>query len=326
MRALLVLSTFALAAATVWAQDEAPQEKAKAEKAAATAETLIDRLGHDDYAVREDATKKLIAMGAKAVPALEKALKSDDLEVRLRAGRALRAIRGDAARAGSDREPVDERGKRGPRRGQIFPGNGMGSQTQIEMTDGKVKVTVTETKDGKRTVKTYEGESLEELKKKHPELRDKLGTFRFRTLGRDRLDTDRFFKDFWDSDLRKEMQEMERLWERMRRARGNSLRGWRGGLVQPGQSILGARVSAPSPVLNAQLGLRGRGLVVQMVEKGSLADRLGLEKYDILLSLNDQAVKSPNEVLGLLRRMQAGAPLKARIMRAGETKDLTTTR
>ncbi|MHC4954531.1 MAG: HEAT repeat domain-containing protein, partial [Planctomycetota bacterium] len=59
----------------------------------ASPDKLIELLGHDEYNVREDATKKLIALGAAAIPALEKAVQDEDVEVRMRAGRALRSIR-----------------------------------------------------------------------------------------------------------------------------------------------------------------------------------------------------------------------------------------
>ena len=86
MRAALILLPLALGA-VVLAQDKA-QEKQQEEVV-----VLILKLGHEEYAVREAATAKLIELGEKAVPALEDALKSSDLEVRMRAGRALRAIR-----------------------------------------------------------------------------------------------------------------------------------------------------------------------------------------------------------------------------------------
>jgi WD40 repeat protein len=49
-------------------------------------------LGDDDFHVREAATVRLMLAGEPALPALHKALASDDLEVRLRAGRIVAAI------------------------------------------------------------------------------------------------------------------------------------------------------------------------------------------------------------------------------------------
>ncbi|MFP4056349.1 MAG: HEAT repeat domain-containing protein [Candidatus Brocadiia bacterium] len=55
---------------------------------------LIRQLGAKDYQAREEATRKLRAIGPAAVPALQEAAKADDPEVRMRAREALQGIRG----------------------------------------------------------------------------------------------------------------------------------------------------------------------------------------------------------------------------------------
>lgn len=54
---------------------------------------LIDRLGSDDFRVREEATRKLKALGEKALPQVEKAVQSADAEVRRRAQRIAAHLR-----------------------------------------------------------------------------------------------------------------------------------------------------------------------------------------------------------------------------------------
>lgn len=54
---------------------------------------LIQELSHDDYAVRSAATVKLIDVGARALPALEKAEKTGGAETAWRAADAARMIR-----------------------------------------------------------------------------------------------------------------------------------------------------------------------------------------------------------------------------------------
>ena len=54
-------------------------------------EALVEKLGHDEHAVRERATRHLIALGDEARPLVERAAKSHDPEVRLRARRILAA-------------------------------------------------------------------------------------------------------------------------------------------------------------------------------------------------------------------------------------------
>jgi hypothetical protein len=53
---------------------------------------LIQQLGHDSFAVREEATKRLAEIGRPAVPALREALRNKDAEVRQRAQRILEGI------------------------------------------------------------------------------------------------------------------------------------------------------------------------------------------------------------------------------------------
>src|SRR4051812_27529020 len=53
---------------------------------------LIEQLGDDDFGMREAATARLKRAGEPALPALHKALKSDDLEVRHRAAKVVAAV------------------------------------------------------------------------------------------------------------------------------------------------------------------------------------------------------------------------------------------
>ena len=53
---------------------------------------LIGQLGDDDFHVREAATARLMWAGEPALPALHRALASDDPEVRRRAGRIVATV------------------------------------------------------------------------------------------------------------------------------------------------------------------------------------------------------------------------------------------
>lgn len=301
---------------------------------APTPAELVKKLGHEDYAVREQAMKQLIEMGQPAVPALEEALKSDDLEVRLRAGRALRAINGNGGEAKKDADrPADDANAGNadaPReRSRLRPGN-HASSVQIEIRNGKVRVTVRETVDGEQKEKTYEGESIEALKKQHPELRDKLGGFRF-GVGRDPLDMDDFWKDWnkqFDEDfMRRWQEETRRDMERMRRMM-RSLQERRGARERPAAPLpghaLGVRARRPEPVLNAQLELRGRGLVIDAVEKGSLAEHLGCQPFDVLVELNGVEVRDFRDVAHALEGRDDAEGATARVVRRGRPLDLKT--
>src|SRR5262249_47604115 len=60
---------------------------------------LVQQLGDDDFAKREDATQQLVALGQRARPALLRALKDADIEVVRRAQDCLKRIDHGAAAA-----------------------------------------------------------------------------------------------------------------------------------------------------------------------------------------------------------------------------------
>jgi hypothetical protein len=309
MRASLLLLPLFLAAAVVAQQ-------------APSADELIEKLGHEDYQVREDATQKLIELGQAAVPALEKALHSKDLEVRVRAGRALRAIRGETA------------GKQPPKSEALAPGAvRSGSSVQIQIRPGEVTVRIQEEVDGKQTVKEYKGKSLEELKKEHPELEKQLGGMHFQQRGAgDPFDMDKFWKD-WHRDfdegfmrrLREDTQrEMERMERWLKMLRDRDRFEW----PRPNEDrpLLGMRGVRPDPVLDAQLELRGRGLVVRSVEKETLADTLGLRVHDVLIELNGTEIRRLDDVARILHRRQEGDVVTAKVLRRAKMVELSTAR
>jgi len=68
-------------------------EELRADAPADTAKLVAD-LGAEEFAVRQEATRKLQALGRAAAPALEEAAKSDDPEVRARAREILKTLSG----------------------------------------------------------------------------------------------------------------------------------------------------------------------------------------------------------------------------------------
>jgi len=117
MIAALVLAA-AAPAVPLLAEEPAAPPAAPKEAGPEEIAGLIAKLGADDWKTREDATEALVRIGAPAAPALEKAAKSEDPEVKARALAALERIRIPA-----DRKPP-EAGREGPpkRRPEPFPG------------------------------------------------------------------------------------------------------------------------------------------------------------------------------------------------------------
>lgn len=84
---------------TLWSfstlQGAEPETKPKVpvdEKLLNEIKERVRQLGHDDFSVREEATKRLIEIGRPAMAAIRGAARSDDAEIRMRARRILDRI------------------------------------------------------------------------------------------------------------------------------------------------------------------------------------------------------------------------------------------
>ena len=90
-----VVKTFSLAAVcwmTLAAAAARADEPAAPPAADAAVEQLVAQLGDNDYRVRDEASRELKAAGARALPALRKALAHPDAEIRRRANDLVPAI------------------------------------------------------------------------------------------------------------------------------------------------------------------------------------------------------------------------------------------
>jgi len=99
----LVVVILVPAAISVRAIDEQP------DRDAATAEGLVERLGHEDFQEREAAHRDLAELGASARAALEAGTRSEDPEIRWRCKRLLRQL--------DERSGGEQREEPGPRTG-----------------------------------------------------------------------------------------------------------------------------------------------------------------------------------------------------------------
>lgn len=157
--------------------------------------------------------------------------------------------------------------------------------SQIEITPDGVKVRVTEEVDGEQKTEEYSAPSLEDLYAAHPQLRERLGV------------------DLRGGD-----------------GRGPDARGW---FSAPAPSPALPRLGAPAPggvrhdilgvVLEelgaderAKFGLSdGAGMRIGRVESGTLAERLGLARGQILVELDGESVRTREDVT---RKVQARKP------------------
>ena len=67
------------------------------------------------------------------------------------------------------------------------------------------------------------------------------------------------------------------------------------------------------------------GVVVSTVEKGQAADKAGLQRLDVITAVDDQAVRSPDDLVAIVSGRRAGDTVKLAVIRDGKTISLTAT-
>jgi membrane-associated protease RseP (regulator of RpoE activity) len=91
------------------------------------------------------------------------------------------------------------------------------------------------------------------------------------------------------------------------------------------QPFLGIVTSPLPPALTAQLGLPdGFGLLVDEVMPDSPAATAGLQKYDVLKSLNDQQLVNPEQLSALVRGAGKDKEVTITLLRKGQEQKVTT--
>jgi hypothetical protein len=179
--------------------------------------------------------------------------------------------------------------------------------------DGHVKVTVKDGKDAPE--QKFEAADMDTLKKEHPEVAARLEkvmpqtgrrgfVFRFdpQHLGEhrmQRLDSRELFGNGRAGTDRDDLPQLENA-------------------VPP---VLGIGWSPVPEVLRDQLDVTD-GVVVENVVAGSLAEKLGLARHDVLTEIAGKPVNGASDVHAVLDPMKAGETVKAVVIRKGQRKTL----
>jgi hypothetical protein len=88
--------------------------------------------------------------------------------------------------------------------------------------------------------------------------------------------------------------------------------------IAGGTDTLGLRLSRATEVLRQQLALaRGAGLVVEEVLPGSVADKAGFKRHDVLVLLDDQMLLLPEQLAALLEAADGVAAPECTVLRGG---------
>lgn len=165
-----------------------------------------------------------------------------------------------------------------------------------------VTVTVTEKgEDGEPTTKEYKGESLDQLKKEHPELAEKLGGFRVQIRGPE---------FFWPGSKRSRLRPLPETRPTTPRE-------------EPADGPFGLTLTTPNEVLAIHLGLEeGKGALVIEVRPGSQAAELGLLPNDIIVKVGEATVDLAGAAAKLRAAGSRKAPVTIEIIRRGKTLTL----
>ena len=87
---------------------------------------------------------------------------------------------------------------------------------------------------------------------------------------------------------------------------------------------LGVAIQSVTPELAESFGLKKpEGALVSSVEKGTPADKAGLESGDIILAVNGRNVEQAGDLARAIAETRPGAKVELRVWRKGATRDMT---
>ena len=264
----------------------------------------------------EELLRRLAESGRVDLPpeALEAIRRAAELQ-RLDLHERFAKIRAEADRALGE---IRLHAEPGPSTGRAVVRTNDETLSYEKSADGKIRVSIA--KDGEEA-KTYETESLDEMKTKHPEVYERVKGFtsdggvirlRFGALtGGDDAPFElggRRLEDGGDAPFEL----------------GGLLRGR---LTPAPRVALGVHVEEVSDALRAQLGLaEGEGLVVQAVIDGSLAARCGVKPWDVVVAIDGKRVGGAEDVRAHLEARKGEEPVSLTVVRAAKRMALVETK
>lgn len=134
--------------------------------------TLIAQLGSGDFKKREEASKKLKAIGKEALPLLKEALNSDDPEIASRAGAIIKRIETPGLPGG----PVNPEIRALRIRTSVFNGRRVLDVAEINREihievgpDDSISMSVTGLLDGQQVTQEFTAATRDQLKNENPE-------------------------------------------------------------------------------------------------------------------------------------------------------------
>lgn len=288
--------------------------------------SLIHDLGGDP-ARSEAARKELLRRGKAAEPYLREAERDPDPARAEAARNLLRQMRAPAG-------PSDQ----GPGDVTIVVHDWSSGMDFVRDQSGRITLTVPEKNadPAKAESKTYRAQSLEEFTRKYPDVAKK---YHVRMLANPH-ETSEAMRQAWEH-LREAMSEgapagdqseptLENWLDREERFLEKRREAWPGadGSSVPSEKhekpSLGVLVGAAGETLRSQLGLGDSGaVVIHSVRPGSLAERSGLKKHDVVTRLNGRPMKDVASFREEVAKAIASDHFRLDVLRGGKPQEIT---
>jgi membrane-associated protease RseP (regulator of RpoE activity) len=169
--------------------------------------------------------------------------------------------------------------------------------------------------DGKETVREYSGKDLDEIRRNHPEVAERLSGFSVRIETRPFDSPPRIFR-----------------WRDLRRGLAPRAPAPPAPPPLPGephgiQGPFGLSVQQPlEETLAVHLGVDPKAsLLVESVRPGSPAARMGLERNDVIVAVGGRSIEDPSAAVEALRAAgrDTGTPFSVEVIRAGKRLTLS---
>lgn len=88
---------------------------------------------------------------------------------------------------------------------------------------------------------------------------------------------------------------------------------------------LGCRIGPVPSAVDKQLGLGGKGAIILNVAVDSPADKVGLERYDVVVAVDDKTVASPDALIRSIAKRSPKTVVDLSVMRKGELMKMKVT-
>jgi len=278
---------------------------------------------------RDKARQELKSIGKPAIPYLRKAARDEDAE-RAMAARSLLL----------DLEGKDGKPATGSTDVRVVYHDWAKGIDFVRDESGRVTLTAPERDDpsGKREFKTYQADSLEDFKKRYPEIARKYDVDKLSSpeaVSKEVQEEWRRLREQLGLESKEgaapgkgdEFQSMERWLERHQQMMRRRLQHWdEEHPAAPEQAqgrTLGILAGSVPPALRSQLNLGdGEGLLVHHVQPGSLAEKSGLKAHDILLRLNRQPIQDLATFRSDVARALSGDAFTLDVLRGGKPQSI----